>query len=183
MDAGRAYIETIQRFHSLNVVLSWETVCRIRDLTATVRPMKVKTAEVKNEELQYHGQNMHQNAVGIAIVHLAGISPITRGAVLRPMALSPAWSYISWVWTVVKTIAPITASHLVISLFKDIVRPPRATSRGAEIWQTKPHAFKKFRMMQFPLAPLAPLYHAPSSMSAMHCLSPPILKLTMTAIG
>jgi len=103
----------------------------------------------------------------------------TSGTVLRPLILSPVWSYMSCECTVVKMIAAKTANYRTnfVSSGKGI---PRATSIAPEVKHTQPYAFLTTQL----LSPLAKsLYQTLKTTKLSDCLMPSVSMLSATATG
>ena len=80
---------------NLNVSRSLSAVRSDRLRGATMPARTALSSTVKFLPPHKHRQAGPQNTMGIAMLHLAGPPPITIGTILRPLNLSPVWSYIS----------------------------------------------------------------------------------------
>jgi hypothetical protein len=86
---GNRYTHTNHRFQNLKVVLSCLSVLFHRVRIAIINPRDTGAIYPATEVFHIKGVIQHQRLIGIAILHLAGPSPITKGKVLRFLTASP----------------------------------------------------------------------------------------------
>ncbi len=176
---GRAKTNAIIHSKNLNVSRSLSTVRSNRLRAATVPARTALSGTVKFPPPHKHGQAGPQYTMSIAMLHLADPPPITIGTVLRPLNLSPVWSYISYECPVVKMIAAKTANYRTnfASIGKGI---PRATSIAPEVKHTQPYAFLTTQLLS---SPPKLLYQTPKTTKLSDCQMPPVSVLSATATG